>query len=252
MSQPVQILIADDEETFRLATADLLRKEGYTCDVASDAQSAAEKLKHQEYDLLIADIKMPGNPNLELVRNLPRLAPGMPVILVTAYPSLRSAIQSIQLPVVAYLIKPVDLPELLEWVRKAVASSRVFRAVRTATQRLSDWQKDLAGFEQVLTQSPPRGTGAPREAFADLTFRNIIGALSDLQNLMRPQPAGETAALPCHLFNCPKLTALTAGVSEAIDVLEQTKTAFKSKDIGELRKKLETLIQRLDHPQADS
>jgi CheY-like chemotaxis protein len=103
-------LIADDEETFLLSTADLLRREGYHCDCAPDGKRAAEMLGKGEYDLLIADIKMPGNGNLELVREMPRLAEGLPVILVTGYPSLKTAMESFQLPVAAYLPKPVELP----------------------------------------------------------------------------------------------------------------------------------------------
>jgi len=104
------ILIADDEETFLLSTADLLRREGYHCDCAPDGKRAAEMLGKGEYDLLIADIKMPGNGNLELVREMPRLAEGLPVILVTGYPSLKTAMESFQLPVAAYLPKPVEWP----------------------------------------------------------------------------------------------------------------------------------------------
>src|SRR4030042_6214874 len=96
-----RILIADDEETFRNSLADLLRQAGYQCDCAPDAIVAAELLHSAEYDLLIADIKMQGNFELEFIRALPQIAEGMPVILVTGYPSLRSAIESIQLPVAA-------------------------------------------------------------------------------------------------------------------------------------------------------
>ena len=89
-------------------TADLLRKEGYHCDCALDAATAAEMLRSDRYELLIADIKMPGNPQLELIKDLPNIAQDVPVILVTGYPSLNSAIQSVQMPVAAYLVKPVD------------------------------------------------------------------------------------------------------------------------------------------------
>lgn len=108
MAEKGKILIADDEETFLHSTADLLRREGYDCDIVPDGNRAAEMLGKGEYDLLIADIKMPGNGNLELVREMPRLAEGLPVILVTGYPSLKTAMESFQLPVAAYLPKPVE------------------------------------------------------------------------------------------------------------------------------------------------
>lgn len=108
MTNSGQILIADDDETFLLATADLLRREGYLCNCASDAKTVTEMLRSARYDLLITDINMPGNTNLELIKELSEIVDGMPVILVTGEPSLAHSIQSVQPPVVTCLFKPFD------------------------------------------------------------------------------------------------------------------------------------------------
>ena len=102
MSKLGRILIADDEETFRSSTADLLRRDGYECNCVPDAGEAVKELREGSYDLLIADIHMPGNPELELVREIPVIAEGMPVLLVTGYPSANSAIEAIKLNVTAF------------------------------------------------------------------------------------------------------------------------------------------------------
>jgi DNA-binding response OmpR family regulator len=68
-----RILLADDEKNFLEAHADLLREEGYVCDCAADADTAKKLLMRSEYDLLIADIKMPGNNELELIESLPAI-----------------------------------------------------------------------------------------------------------------------------------------------------------------------------------
>ena len=109
-----RILIADDEKTFLAAMAQLLCNEGFECDCAEDATEVLEKLSKKTYDLLIADIKMPGNSNLELIRQLSQTAPAVSIILVTGYPSQQTAIEAVQLPVAAYLVKPVDFPQLLQ------------------------------------------------------------------------------------------------------------------------------------------
>ncbi|KPL00997.1 MAG: hypothetical protein AMJ91_02045 [candidate division Zixibacteria bacterium SM23_73_3] len=238
-----QILIAEDEETFLNSTADLLRRSGYRCACVPDAVTAAEKLRRAEYDLLIADIKMPGNPELEFIQDVPQIAEGMPVILVTGYPSLTTAIQSIQLPVVAYLVKPIDFDELLALAKRSIKNFRVYRAVRSIDQRLQNWLGDLAGTEEVLKSAPGYTSSAPVDAFLKLTYRNVVGALSDMKHLTEALAlqAGEQEA--CHLLNCPKLTTLTNALKETIDVLEETKTAFKSKKLGELRGKLESLLK---------
>jgi len=116
-----RILLADDEETFLYSTCELLRRSGYRCDCAPNAATAAAMLREQKYDLLIADIKMPGNAELELIRDLPKLANGLPVILITGYPPIYGT-AAMHFPVMAYLIKPFDFSELLGVVNKSVAS----------------------------------------------------------------------------------------------------------------------------------
>ncbi len=111
------ILIADDDETFLQSTADLLRREEYVCDCASDARAVIEILRLARYDLLITDINMPGNTGLELIKNLPKNAEGMPVILVTGNHLINTEIQSLQPPVVACMHKPLDFDKLLAQVR---------------------------------------------------------------------------------------------------------------------------------------
>lgn len=119
MSQPLRLLLADDEETFLRATIELLRDEGYACDGATDGFRALGLLAARRYDLLIADLEMPGNLQFELIEQVELIAPGMPVIVVTGYPTLGSAIRAVELPVVAYLVKPFDFSELLKHVQKA-------------------------------------------------------------------------------------------------------------------------------------
>lgn len=62
------ILVADDEETFRESTCRLLRREGFVCHWVKDADEAVERLHCERFDLLVADIRMPRNPDLRLIR----------------------------------------------------------------------------------------------------------------------------------------------------------------------------------------
>ena len=244
MSEKGRILVADDEQTFLQATGDLLRREGYSCDCVSDAKSGVEKLKNVEYDLLIADIKMPGNPNLEFIRKLPEIAEGMSTILVTGYPSQNSAIDAIQLPVSAYLVKPLNFDHLLEQVKSAVAKSRLYRAVSSTKKRLSSWQEGLVDLEEILKKTNGRFSASERNFF-DLTFANITGALSDIRNIIVGSGSDKEDEMPiCHLLNCPRLSELDSAVEETIEVLEKTKGSFKSKELAQMRKRLESIVSR--------
>jgi len=239
-----RILIADSEETFLQATADLLRREGYQCNCVPDGVKAVEMLNDSdnEYDLLIADVELAGNSELELVRNLPSIAEGVPVILVSAQPSLRSAIQSVKLRVEAYMVKPLDFEELLANVRIAVERRCVYRSVQCLKQRLQYWYDDLRNVEELLKNNSRNASPVSVNTFLELTFQNAVGALTDLKHLTGALAMHEAQQEVCHLFNCPRLKSLSDGMAETIDILHKTKSAFKSRDLGEVRRRLDGLV----------
>jgi DNA-binding NtrC family response regulator len=232
-----RLLIADDEETFLLATAELLRREGYEVDTVPDAHQAIERVRQQRYDLLVSDLEMPGNEDLALIRQVAEEAGGLPVIIVTGFPSTGSAIASIELPVSAYLLKPVRFDELLARVRVAVSRFQSYQAMRRSEDRLKSWREEMG-------QIAGTKNGAGVDAFLTLTLRNVMGSLTDLEMVGEALTGGEPAGDPCHLINCPRGMELQAAVRETIAVLEETRTAFKSKTLADLRKKLELLLSR--------
>jgi len=238
-----RILLADDDEHFSRPTAEFLRDAGYACDCVPDAVQAAEKLRAvppEPYDLLIAGIRIPGNRKLELVRELPRLAPGMPVILVTGYPAMETAIDSANLCVAAYLVKPVKLDDLHGRVKQCVDYGRAFRTVCAIRERLASWRKDLRTMETWMGQAPDAASHSHVDVVLDLTFRNIVGALSDLKQMTEaaagsPEGYGRDA-------RAGSPSSLVQALQEAIEVMKKTKGAFKSRQIGQLRRKLEGVV----------
>jgi len=238
-----RILLADDEATFVSSTADLLRREGYECVTVPDGAQALEQAMQDNFDLLITDLEMPGNSDLALVRTIAESSGGLPVIILTGYPSVRSAIACVELPVAAYLVKPVVFPELLARVETAVQRFRSYRALESAERRLNDWRQE---FENVAKLKGGGNVPAPAiDVFLSLTLRNVMGSLTDLDQLGRALSGRSVAEHPCQLMNCPRGAQLQEAVREAIEVLEQTKSAFKSKQLGELRHKLELLLQHV-------
>jgi CheY-like chemotaxis protein len=240
-----RILIADDEQTFLHSTADLLREKGYECTCLPDAFSVAELLKKEDFDLLIADIRMPGNEELELIGQLSRLPEHPPIILITAYPSLKSAIESVDLAVAGYLVKPFEFEQLLSKVRASVEQARVNRVVRAMQKRLQDWRQDLDNLDKSLGAAhSPQASPPSVSTFLDLTFRNVAGALRDLDYVMKSGgQAHEPPQDVCHLLSCPRLHTLTEALADAIQVIERTKGAFKSKELAALRRRLEEAVK---------
>jgi FixJ family two-component response regulator len=246
------VLIADDEETFLESTTAILQDEGYDCDSVHDAAAATEKLRNSEYDLLIADLKMPGNADLELVRSLPNIAAGMPVILVTGYPTLPSAIQSIRLPVYAYLVKPVEIDELLALVKAGVEYSRVHKAVQSTQKTLDNWGSSIKNIASSMDHSLHTDSSGSVDSFLKLTHDNIVRTFGDLLHVSRALATQSQVQVVCHLVDCPKLAQFYGAIVETVRTLEKTKTAFKSKELGDLRKKLESLIEQERRVEANS
>lgn len=241
MTSAGNILLADDEPTFLNATADLLRAEGYTCETVQDGDAAIACVTAQQFDLLITDLEMPGNSDLELVKQVAAQSGGLPVIILTGYPSVRSAVACIELPVAAYLTKPVSFPTLLERVAASVQRFRSWQSMQRVEARLRTWQTEFEHISKVNTKS-----SAPSpDVFLSLTLRNVMGSLTDLDHMTRAinnRPVGET---PCQLMNCPRGAQLQSAVTETIRVLEETKGSFKSQTLGELRKNLELLLKHV-------
>jgi FixJ family two-component response regulator len=240
-----RILIADDERAFRTSTADLLQGEGFQVDTVDDVSGALSAISDASYDLLITDLEMPGNADLDLVQQVAHGSGGLPIIIITGFPSVRSAVACIELPVAAYLVKPVPFPELLKRVSSAVERFRSYRAMQSAETRLREYREQIEPETNtgVLSVLPPSNGRTGVDTFLALTLRNVMGSLTDLEQLGRalagqPIPDGH----PCQLLNCPRGTQLQAALEETIAVLEETKGAFKSKKLGELRHKLELLL----------
>jgi DNA-binding NtrC family response regulator len=238
------ILLADDDQTFLDATAELLRLEGYTVHTAPDASAAMAAVREGSYDLLISDLEMPGNEGLKLVRDVAAEAGGLPVIILTGLPTVESAVASIDLPVTAYLLKPVNLALLFERVATAISRFHTYRTMRETEQRMEQWRRELG---QITTTSsvPVRGAAPSVDAFLALTLRNVMGSLSDLGVLGQAISGRQVGANPCQLMNCPRGAQLQAAVRETVAVLEETKGSFKSKQLGDLRQQLELLLQHV-------
>ncbi|MBV6522832.1 MAG: Regulator of RpoS [Gemmatimonadaceae bacterium] len=234
-----RILLADDEPTFATSTAELLRLEGYACETVSNGEDALQRVRQESFDLLIADLEMPGNANLALVRQIASESGGLPVIVITGYPSVRSAVACIELPVSAYLTKPPDIPELLAKVKSSVTRFRSYQAMQRIEQRLAASRQEYTELAAVRELA---GAGAGADVFLSLTLRNVMGSLTDLQEIGRALAGNPVECHACTLLNCPRGAQLRNAVQRTVDVLEETRRSFKSKELAELRRQLELLL----------
>jgi DNA-binding NtrC family response regulator len=116
----MQILIVDDEVRYRELYMHVLESAGFITREAASAEEAIAILRTQLPTMVVADVRMPGESGIELLRRARKEHPGLPFLLVTAYADVRDAVSAMRLGAVDYLLKPVDLDELLTAVRDAV------------------------------------------------------------------------------------------------------------------------------------
>ncbi|HID76589.1 MAG TPA: response regulator [Planctomycetaceae bacterium] len=240
MTQKASILVADDDDMFRESICRFLSRAGYHLDDAPDADRALAKLQQQRFDVVIADIHMPGNSQLQLVREVQRHASGISLILVTGYPSLDTAVSAVGGPVSAYLVKPVNFSELLEHVRRCVAQSALRRRLSRVKEQLRRCVDDLHFSE--ASGAEPLNRGEPTWVPSNLTVRSLAACLSELLQIRAQLLRKDRATNLCELVECPQRPKHRLAIQETIEVLKKTKSTFKSKQLADLRTKLEGLF----------
>ncbi|MEQ9545844.1 MAG: sigma-54 dependent transcriptional regulator [Marinobacter sp.] len=112
-----RILIVEDEEIIRSAVRKLLQHAGYEVADAGSVEEAEQSQDPDEFDLIISDLRLPGAPGTELINR----APNTPVLIMTSYASLRSAVDSMKMGAVEYIAKPFDHDEMLAAVENILA-----------------------------------------------------------------------------------------------------------------------------------
>ena len=120
-----RILVVDDESSIRDLLVKTLALAEYDVDTAPDGRTALERLRLYPYDLLIADLKMPGIDGLNLIREAKRLKSDLPVIIITGYSTETAAIDAVNLGVSGYLTKPFRVPQVLAAAAKAIGEGNL-------------------------------------------------------------------------------------------------------------------------------
>jgi two-component system response regulator HydG len=126
------ILIVEDETIIRSALRRLLERNQYEVSEAGSVQEAQERFSIPGFDLIVSDLRLPGAPGTELIK----LAEGTPVLIMTSYASLRSAVDSMKMGAVDYIAKPFDHDEMLQTVAR-ILHDRQHAAAAPATRGTS-------------------------------------------------------------------------------------------------------------------
>jgi len=115
----LKLLLVDDELEFLEPLATRLTRRGAACTIATSGESALRQLADARFDCAVVDVKMPGMDGLELLRRIRRDHAEVPVVLLTGHASVELGVQGMELGAFDYLLKPLELDELLDVARRA-------------------------------------------------------------------------------------------------------------------------------------
>jgi len=155
MSSRLRILIVDDDRNMTHTLADILALKGHETAEAASGPEAIEQARARTFDLVLSDIRMPGMNGVELHRELRRVQPGLPLVLMTAYAAKELIRQGLEEGVIDAVDKPLDIQRLLDFLDR-LAESRTITVVDddpAFCQTLSD-MLERSGFRVATITDP--------------------------------------------------------------------------------------------------
>lgn len=226
------VLLADNDKSHREAALEACRRAGYGCDEAGSVDDTVNLLRRKHYDLLIASLAIRGNFGLRIVHEARNVAPGLPIIVTTESPSIDTAIEAIELSVAAYLTKPVDSEILLRRVSQVIQGRPAYRSLALVIGVLQQCVEDLKDLRSHWATRKDQGVPA-------MTVRDLSACVAELLSLGNGQPDSVKGATVCERIGCPNWEPHEAAFSDVIRVLQETKRRFKSKELAELRERID-------------
>ncbi|HLY74819.1 MAG TPA: sigma-54 dependent transcriptional regulator [Planctomycetota bacterium] len=147
----MNILVVDDERLIRWSLKERLTREGHTVTEAEDGKSAVAALDQELPELVLLDMKLPDTDGLTILRSVLDRAPELPVIIITAYSTVDTAVEAMRLGAYDYISKPFDMDELAITVKRALEASTLRRGVKERVRE----NKAQFGIHNLVGKSRP-------------------------------------------------------------------------------------------------
>ncbi len=184
-----KILIIDDDATFRLTLRATLEQAGYEIHEAEDGRIGLQRLHEMVFDLILLDLRMKDMQGDEALRRIKEMSPAVPVVIITAYATVQTAVETLKQGAFDYLIKPVDMDALLAIVSKALRYYELESENQVLKERIGEQfdfsrilgrSKKMRDVLEVLTLAAPSGatililgeSGTGKELIANAIHEN--------------------------------------------------------------------------------
>ena len=143
------VLIVDDENVIRDSIKIVLDDEGYKTDTAGDGETALAKIKENNFDIVITDIKMPNMDGMDLLKHATQISPDTFFIIMTAYASVKTAVSAIREGAYDYLLKPIEFDDLLLRLKRLSKFKKLSIENKSLRQRVSA----EPGYQNIIGES---------------------------------------------------------------------------------------------------
>src|SRR5688572_29618859 len=153
MPDTARILIIDDDRAFRVGTGALLTDEGYDVDAAPSGDDGLARLREGSYELVLLDLKMAGRNGLSVLEEIRRSGNDIPVLMLTGYGTIDSAVQALKLGADDYITKPCDNTALRSKIRVILARRApvLGAGINQIVARSAEMRDVLKGIAQVAS-----------------------------------------------------------------------------------------------------
>jgi DNA-binding NtrC family response regulator len=146
-----RILIADDDEVSCQLFAETLESDGFSVDQVTSGDAALSRLDGETYDLLLIDVRMPGMSGLEVTRVVHEKYPALPIVVMTAFGSIETAVEAIHEGAFDFISKPMNLAELKSILSRALAQRSLQRRVEKSATEDTEYPSQLG---KIIGKSP--------------------------------------------------------------------------------------------------
>jgi two-component system response regulator HydG len=154
MAEKTKILVVDDEVSHRTMLRAVLTAEGYAITEAADGSEALKAVAQEPFDLILMDLRMTTMDGIEALTRIRQISPLVPVLIMTAYASVKTAVEALKAGAFDYVTKPLDIDELKVLIDKALDHYHLKRENLSLKERLGD----RFDFARIIGRSAPMKT----------------------------------------------------------------------------------------------
>ncbi len=170
-----RILVVDDEESIRRSLGGLLSDEGYRVGSAADGDTALAALDGDDADLVLLDIAMPGRDGMQVLEELHRTRPALPVVMMSGHGTIETAVRATRLGAFDFIEKPLSVEKLLLTIEHALEQSRLERENQRLRSEALRAHQILGDSEPIQKLKQQIGQAAPTNGWVLITGENGTG-----------------------------------------------------------------------------